>query len=164
MEFTKNETVAFTGHRNTRFVSETFLRKLIAAAIETSYNAGKRFFLTGMAMGFDMIAAEEVLNAQKKHPDIRLIGAVPFPGQMDNFNVAWKRRYQRIKAKLNEEHVISPAYHKRCYQERNVWMVSHCSLLIALYDGRNISGTQYTVNRAKKVGVQMVNIYDYIRK
>lgn len=162
MEFTRNEAVAFTGHRNVQFSNEIVLRKCIAATIETVYKNGKKVFITGMAMGFDLIAAEEVLKARKIHDDIRLIGAIPYPEQPVKFSIGWKKRYTDVKEKLDDTVIMSRAYHDRCYQERNVWMISHCSLLIALYDGRKVSGTQFTVNRANKVGVQIINLNDYV--
>ena len=76
----KEKTVAFSGHRTNRIAKFTADREKLFrevafdtfAAIE-SYCIKKGYdtFLSGMCEGFDLIAAEEVLNLKKRYPHIR---------------------------------------------------------------------------------------------
>lgn len=45
------------------------------------YGKGYKAYYTGMANGFDMIAAEAVLQVREEYGDIVLIAAVPFRKQ-----------------------------------------------------------------------------------
>ena len=160
MNFTRTETVAFTGHRNLRFAEEEKLRGFLRATIEKLYQLGKRNFISGLAIGFDLMAAEEVLLAKKRHADILLIGAIPFPEQAARYPFFASVKYKDIRSKLDKEVMVSYAYHTRCYLERDVWMISKSSFLVAYYDGRRHSGTEFTVNRAKKIKLPMVNLFE----
>ena len=89
MEFDYGKTAAFTGHRSQKLpfgFNETLpsalkLRAAIRAEIEYAVLCGYMFFLTGMALGTDMIAAEEVLSLKKElYPHIELIAALPCRG------------------------------------------------------------------------------------
>ena len=51
-----------------------------------------------MCEGFDLIAAEEVLNLKKEYPHIHLKCVVPFKGQAERYTQADKRRYDTILA------------------------------------------------------------------
>ena len=42
------------------------------------YGPGYKVYNTGMSNGFDMVAAEAVLQVRKKYGDIMLMEAVPF--------------------------------------------------------------------------------------
>ena len=83
---TKEKTVAFSGHRTNRIAKFTADREKLFrevsfdtfVAIE-SYCIKKGYdtFLSGMCEGFDLIAAEEVLNLKKEYPHIHLKCVVP---------------------------------------------------------------------------------------
>ena len=78
---TKEKTVAFSGHRTNRIAKFTADREKLfrEVAFDTfvaieSYciKKGYHTFLSGMCEGFDLIAAEEVLNLKKEYPHIHL--------------------------------------------------------------------------------------------
>ena len=82
----KEKTVAFSGHRTNRIAKFTADREKLfrEVAFDTfvaieSYCIKKGYdtFLSGMCEGFDLIAAEEVLNLKKEYPHIRLKCVVP---------------------------------------------------------------------------------------
>ena len=54
---------------------------------------------------------------------------------------------------------VSEHYFRACYQRRNEFMVDHSSLVIAVWNGAP-SGTQNTINYAKKRGVKAINIIE----
>lgn len=72
--------VSFTGHRHLSEHTDSLLLKLKEEIIRT-YQAGKRFFKTGGAVGFDTLAAEVVLQLKEHLPELALMVIVPFEGQ-----------------------------------------------------------------------------------
>lgn len=135
---------AFTGHRQ---VEENFdvqrLKEVLAAYIGEGYID----FLCGMAVGFDMLAAELVLKLKADYPQIRLIACIPCEGQSKYFQSAQKSRYKRILQACDEVRVLSDRYYKGCMQARDRYMVENSHLIIA-YKRVNEGGTYYTLNYA----------------
>ena len=92
--------VAFTGHRTYRGAAADALRRTVGEL----YARGFRNFLSGMAVGFDLAAAEAVLELRERAPGVRLVAAVPFRGQEMRFSPADRERFRRV---LAEEKRIS---------------------------------------------------------
>ena len=79
-------------------------------------------FLSGMCEGFDLIAAEEVLNLKKEYPHIRLKCVVPFKGQAERYTQADKRRYDTILAQADEVVTLQDGYTEGCFLRRNDYL------------------------------------------
>lgn len=124
-------TVAFTGHRT--YCGEA--SAALAAAIRGLHAHGFRTFLCGMAVGFDLAAAEAVLELRDSLPGLRLVAVVPFGGQEARFSNADRVRYRAAMASADDAVVLSPVYYAGCYAVRNNYLVDHASLLVAWYDG-----------------------------
>ena len=92
MDRSREHTAAFTGHRRYDGECDDALR----AVVRELYGWGFRVFWSGMALGFDLAAAEAVLALRGELPGLRLCCAVPFPGQADRFPEADRLRYMRI--------------------------------------------------------------------
>lgn len=138
------KTCAFTGHRQVGDdLDVVFLRKILTAFIDDGYSS----FLCGMAAGFDIIAAELVLDLKKAYPEIRLIACVPCEGQSKYFSPDEKKRYENVLKNCDEERVLNTHYYKGCMQMRDRYMVDNSSLLIA-YKRENRGGTYYTLKYA----------------
>ena len=86
--------VAFTGHRTYR--GET--GDALSRTLEELCARGFRTFVSGMAVGFDLAAAEAVLALRERCPEVRLVAAVPFPGQARHFPHKERARYERVLA------------------------------------------------------------------
>ena len=54
------------------------LKTNLRGAIIDAYDDGFRFFISGMAEGFDLFAAEAVLELKNELPGIALIAALPY--------------------------------------------------------------------------------------
>ena len=116
-EWLKKSTVAFSGHRANRIAKFTTDRQRFfyktwhittwAAIEEFCIKKGYHTFLSGMADGFDIIAAEEVLRLKKEYPYIRLKCVIPFKGQADRYPEAYKQRYNNILAQADEVVTLS---------------------------------------------------------
>ena len=72
---------SFTGHRIIKKSHSAKLRELLSRAIEYAYSNGVRTFYSGGAIGFDTLAASEVIKFRASHPDTRLVILVPCPEQ-----------------------------------------------------------------------------------
>lgn len=146
-------TAAFTGHRTYCGQADEALRQAVVAC----HARGVRTFLSGMAVGFDLAAAEAVSACRKVLPGVRLVAVVPFEGQQTHFSEADRLRFERLVAGADETVVVSPCYHRGVYAVRNDFLVAHASRLIAWFDG-SPGGTHYTVRRALRAGRRIDNL------
>lgn len=148
----------FTGHRPNKLdYSENEIKPLLETAIDNAISDGYVTFITGMAEGVDIWAAEIVLEKKKENKDLHLICAVPHPGFEKRRSQYEKERYEYIIKNADYVTTISDNYYRACYQKRNIWMVDRSSLVIAVFNG-TASGTKNTVDYAKKIGVYVENV------
>ena len=73
--------------------SAEVLRLRLDATLRELYLRGVRTFYSGMAEGFDLLAARAVLDLQSKYSDVQLIAAVPFRGHGRSFSSVVRRDY-----------------------------------------------------------------------
>ena len=137
---------AFTGHRE--LGGDISPRKL-TFAVKKCVEEGACVFYSGMAMGFDLLAAETVLRLKKKYPDIRLVACIPCYGQEKSFSQEDKKRYAAILKKADEQVLLSDHYFKGCMQSRDRYMADRADVLIA-YCKKDKGGTAYTVGYFQK--------------
>ncbi len=156
MAYGRNNTLCFTGHRYYTGGAEDESR--LAQALETAFADGYRVFVSGMAEGFDLAAAEAVLRLKERHADVVLVAAVPFRRQAAKYGAEERRRYERILSLADEAVILSEHYDYGCYYVRDDWMTERSSRLVCWYDGSD-GGTRYTVRSALGRGVEIVNIY-----
>ena len=162
----KEYVVCLTGHRpkylpwkyNEKLKSFIKFEKDLRLLFIYVINSGLKYFLTGMAEGFDMIATEILIKLRKKYKDIKIIAVVPCKNQSINWTPNQQKRYNKILKKCNNSIYISQSYTPTCMNDRNKYMVAHSSLIIACYNGR-AGGTKNTINYAKKAGckIQIIN-------
>ena len=162
----KMKTCAFTGHRpqnlpfgfneeDERCIDlKKTLREQIINLIE---NEGVTHFISGMAIGVDMYAAEIVLGLKASYPGITLESAIPCESQAAKWSEALRDRYFDIASKCDKETLIQTHYSPDCMDKRNRYMVDHADVLIAVWDG-SPSGTGKTVNYALRQGKPVVVI------
>ena len=148
-------TCAFTGHRPEKLnIPESEVKKLLCHSIENAIHSGYTNFITGMAKGVDIWAAEIVLTFKDIYPHINLICALPYPDFADTFPGA-----KKIFSQAARVHSVMDSYAIYSYQKRNEWMVDNSSLIIALYTGE-AGGTRNTVKYAEKKSVKVINILE----
>lgn len=137
-----------------------FENRLINKIIEL-INAGCTTFISGMATGFDIIAAECVLEAAEliNHTSVSLICAIPFIEQSKYYPALWKEKYNRLLQKCDNAILVSDKYYKGCFMKRNIFMVDNSDIVLTFYDGKP-GGTKNTVNYAIKQGRKVLNLYD----
>lgn len=158
----------FTGYRPQKFPFALssddpryveFENRLITEIAEL-INENCLTFYSGMAMGFDIIAAECVLTVAKVKKDraVRLICAIPFQEQAKSYPREWKERYDSVLAKSDQTVLISSEYYRRCYYDRNRFMVDNSDFVLTWFDG-SPGGTKNTVDYAKSKLRKVVNLY-----
>lgn len=69
----------FIGNRDLSLNEQWALRPRLQQAILNYLNAGGYFFACGGSYGFDLVAAEEVLNFKQYYPYIQMILLLPYP-------------------------------------------------------------------------------------
>ncbi len=121
---------------------------------------GYTTFYTGCAMGFDLIAAEQLLHLRDRYKStgFELVCAVPFAEQALKYPKNWRERYQNVLKKADRVALLSDLYFKGCYQLRNRWMVDRSDLVLTWFDGRS-GGTKNTLLYAEKCKKKIVNLY-----
>jgi len=153
------QSVAFTGHRSIDKEKVQEVRALVRTKVRLLYMLGFRYFVSGMALGFDMLAAEEVIKLKGELSGLRLVAVIPYKGQSDRWTFYQQQRYQRIMKEVDEEVILSEAYYNGCLLKRNDYMLSKVSGIIAYFDGKPKGGTFYTCRKAKASGLDIINLY-----
>ena len=150
----------FTGHRPEKLkYSEEEIKPLLADAIDRAIADGYTTFITGMAPGTDIWAAELVLEKKKQNDELCLICAVPHPGFGRRKSARETERYSSIIRRADRILTICSRYSSACYRRRNKFMVDMSSLVIAVWSGVP-SGTKNTIDYAAQKGVHTVNVLD----
>jgi len=124
------------------------LQKEIRQAVADGFQT----FISGMARGVDLWAADIVLTLRDEGAAIRLICASPYRGFESRWSREWQERYRRVVKQADLVRFICPSYSRDCFQRRNEWMVDHSARVIAVYNGQP-SGTRNTIEYAKRQGV-----------
>lgn len=171
METRNNQTVAFTGHRKERILQGSGndsrilaqIREAVAGMVIELYGQGYKEYYTGMASGFDMTAAEAVLQVRERYEGIKLIAAVPFRKQPLWFEAEDRLLYARLLERMDRVVMVSENYHKGCYLRRDEYMVRKADTVIAYWDLVPKGGTFYTVNKALESGKSVINLYERMK-
>ena len=148
----------FTGHRPEKLKRMQWLIKRdLKNEILRAMDDGINVFISGMARGVDIWAAEIVLSLRDSGKPIKLICASPFPGFESRWEKEWKDRYNEIMAAADHTLFVCPGYSRSCFQIRNEWMVNHSARVIAVYNGES-GGTKNTIEYAQQgdLNVQIV--------
>lgn len=128
--------------------------ELFRTVFELATISGYRLFLTGMARGIDIIAAEAVLSVQKVLTWVELAAVIPYRNQRVQQPEFWGRRYDAILEKSGQILILQEEFSPNCLIDRNHYMIDHSSHLIAVSNGSQRGGTAATIRYAKKQQVQ----------
>lgn len=161
--------ISFTGHRPDKIADhsgsrgevEIAIRKRVAEEIVRLSKEGATTFLSGMAPGFDLWAADEVLRLRGEGrigEEVRLLLAIPYPNFERSFGVEYRPLYESILEGADEVIYTSCGYHHGCYARRNDFLAENGDVLLAYYEGTE-GGTRYTIRKAEKLGKRIINIH-----
>ena len=151
--------VSFTGHRLRKLpwgADERDLRcidfkRRLEEEIIKAYDEGARYFLSGMADGVDIYAAEAVLSLSRSREGMKLVCVFPYGRGSD-------LRTIRCASKAFAVVSVCGAYSPGCFQKRNSFLVKHSRRIICGYSGDLTSGTAATIRLAIREGITPVII------
>lgn len=160
--------VAFTGYRPEKLPylndlncpESKALYKALYDEVDRLIQKGYMFFLTGGALGCDLLAAEAVISLKKKYGRRKNIAHELCLPCYDH-NAKWsdrdKMRLEEVRKSSIVTYVSETGYYNGCMQKRNKYMVDTSSVLIAVYDGVS-GGTKNTVEYAQKKNKKLIVI------
>ena len=149
-----NKSCAFTGHRQ---IDDPPDMVMLNEIVEGLIAQGVTNFYCGMARGFDMIAAQLILDLKQSYGGIKLIACISCPEQDRFFGKEDKRVYARLVDEADEVKIVNSRYFRAVMLRRNDYMVDRCRYLIA-YLRRETGGTAYTVEYARNRGRKIFSV------
>lgn len=151
-------TAFFTGHRILPEEKKEEISRRLSDCIEEAYSEGYRTFFCGCALGFDTLAALEVLRLRRVYADISLSLAIPCTSQADRWTEKDREIYREILDQADEKYILSPVYYQGAMMTRNRYMADRSSLCIC-YLRHMKGGTASTVRYAIRCGhIRIVNL------
>lgn len=161
------KTVCFTGRRpgklpwgyNEADPRCIRLKETLAEKIKDAIENGATHFISGMALGVDMWAAELVISLKKSGMEITLEAAIPHKGQEAKWSLQNRQRYNSILKDCDLVTCLSEKYTYSCMMQRNKYMVDKSDKVIAVLDDFT-GGTGKTVlyARSKKRDIDIIMI------
>ncbi len=155
--YQKNTTCLFTGHRHI----PTDLAKKLESALENTIASlleeGVKTFISGGALGFDMMAAKTVLQAKEKHHEVRLVMALPCRDQHARWCQKDRQMYEELLKAADDIYYLTDKYCVGCMYLRNRFMVEQSGFCISYFTGKK-GGTLHTVSLAKDHGLKIINL------
>ena len=130
---------------------KAWLTEKIGEAIDQGFST----FISGMAMGVDLWAAEIVIERRKENPAIHLIAATPYPTFSYRWKEQWKQKYKEVWEAADYRVEVCKKYSDDVFMIRNRWMVDHSALVIACYNGTP-GGTRNTIEYAEEIGIRVI--------
>ena len=151
------QTCCFTGHRIIKITPE--LAQRLRDSIINVIEQGVTEFYDGGACGFDMLAAEAVIELKAEYSDIKLHLLLPCPPeeQVKGWKEAQIERYEKLLHAADSVTVLSEHYTRDCMKLRNKRLVELADCCICYC--RNLrSGTGQTVRMAREKGIAIINL------
>ncbi len=149
-------TCCFTGHRILPKEKLDAIEKRLSEVIDGLIRQNCTRFLCGGAVGFDLFAAELVIQKKRTVPQLELVMVLPCKDQHKNWNTEDKRRYQSILGKAGEVFYVCEEYCTGCMHLRNKQMVKQSDVCVAYFTRGG--GTGHTVDCAREKGIEVINI------
>ena len=160
--------IAITGHRPNKLGNDYDLTSKLVKAIQARiitelhdladiYGFGDiRLFtlISGVALGIDTLFAKIAIEY-----NIPFIAAIPCYGQEARWIEKSRKQYNEIinHPLCTKYYVSDQEYNNHCMQDRNIWMVDNCNVLIAVWNGSS-GGTANCVKYAQSVGKEIIRI------
>ena len=145
---------SFTGHRN--LAGYNFDELLLERVVLNLAKNGVKRFLCGMAVGFDLKAAQAVIAIKDKY-DIRLVACLPCANQSDRYSIKNKDLYDAILSRCDEVIVLEKEYTTGCMFKRDRYMVDNSDTVVCFLR-KDMGGTKYTVNYARQTGKKRIEL------
>ena len=136
------------------------LRANLKTEFDNFIQAGYCRFVTGGALGCDLMAAEVILELIEEYAGKKKLMhhlCLPCYDHDAKWRTEERQRLQKIIANSSAGYISDRPYFNGCMQIRNEYMVNTCGTLVAVYDGQR-GGTHNTLEYAKKMGRHVIII------
>lgn len=162
MSLNRENACCFTGHRQIPKREGLWLRRQLREEIYRLEAQGVWLFLAGGAVGFDTMAAQEVVRLRDTVlPGIGLILVLPGRGQEAHWQRGEQMEYRRLLQAADDAVYTGEGCRSAGdYLRRDRYMVDHSAHCVCYLDrgGAYRGGTAYTVRYARKRGLDIVNL------
>lgn len=155
----KGLTVCFTGHRYIARERALELPGLLDKVLVDLIRRGAVTFRAGGAIGFDTMAALKVLELRERYPSVCLELILPCRDQFRYWEETAARTYHYILHHADRHRFLFDTYIEGCMHERDRQLVEGADVCVAYCD-RSRGGTAYTLTRAIRAGLEVINLGD----
>lgn len=141
-------TCCVTGHRQLKDDKIEYVKTELYGEVLLAIENGYTHFISGFAESVDLYFAEIVIELKNKNNNcssITLEAAIPYRKRLNTPNKLFKKLIEQC----DKVTVISENYSTDCYMKRNKYMVEQSERVIAVFDGREKSGTAATMRFAR---------------
>lgn len=151
----------FTGHRVLPAGKSERIQELLKSNIMQLADNGVTTFIAGGALGFDMLAANTVLELKHScRPDIRLWLYIPCVNHTERWSEDAKLDFFTLRQRCDKVLFVSKnQYTRECMLRRNRKMAEDAFWCVAFLLSEK-SGTGHAVRYAKQLGNRVINIAD----
>lgn len=149
-----NKTCAVTGHRD---LPDNFDRQKLKKKLEEIVSGGYEIFLIGMAVGFDLECFSVLAELKEEGKNVKTCAVIPCSDQSKYFSEENKALYDKCLTSADYIAREERTYFKNCMLLRDDYLIKNCSLLFAYHDGRTSGGTYYTISKAIKNNIKIIN-------
>lgn len=153
--------IAFTGHRPNKLggYGSHIHNRLVDLAKASIVQHKATLVISGMALGWDTAVAEAAILL-----GIPFYAAIPFEGQENRWPKLNQDKYHSLLLKASSVKIIGlQKYFHKAMQDRNKYMVDHCDLLLALWDGSK-GGTYNCISYARSKKKKYINLWNSWQK
>lgn len=159
MKLIREKCCCFTGHRNIPLREGLLVRRRLRAEITRLAETGVDTFLAGGALGFDTLAAQEVLRVRAEGAlPIYLVLVLPCLGQESLWSQRDAAVYRGLLRQADEVIYTGDAYTRGCMFQRNRYLVNHSAYCLCYLMKTGRGGTAYTVKYARDQGLAVINL------
>ena len=151
------KTCCFTGHRTIPVKEiDTVVNNLNKAVLELIYEEFTHF-LSGGAIGFDLLAASLILTLKQQGHPITLEFVIPHENHCEYWNEKQRLLFHNLCAEADAISVLAEKHFDGCVKKRNHHMVNHSTVCIS-YLRKSISGTGQTVRYAVRNQLHIIRL------
>ena len=156
----REQTCCLTGHRIIPPGEEEKVRtRMRYILLKLIREKNVRYFGVGGAVGFDMMAAEYLINLRlHKEPQLKIISVLPYPGWRNtpDWTDVLRHREDNILRACDKVVYVRQEYEKNVFLLRDRKLVEGSAYCVS-YCNRPRTGTAYTVRYALQHGVKVFN-------
>lgn len=113
-------------------------------------------WVTGSAIGTDMMAAEHLLALGQR---VELVAPFPLSVQSARWSPAQRGTLRDLLGRVAAVEVLRTRYHVAGYRERNQRMLDRADLLVVVWNGAHTGGTASVVREAQRRGMPVVRLW-----